>query len=364
MDGSQPDEAYMARALVLAEQGRATCRPNPMVGCVVVADGEIVGEGYHREAGGPHAEVVALDAAGERARGATAYVTLEPCDHHGRTPPCTDALVEAGVRRVVYAVDDPSREGAAALRAAGIEVLGGVLASWAETQNAVFLHAVRTGRPFVTLKLAQTLDGHLKVRGRQWITGDEARRSVHEQRADVDVVLVGSGTVLADDPRLDVRHVEAPNGQPRPAVLDARGRTPVGARLVREGAIVLTTEATDPEWRRALAAAGVDVVLVPPGPDGGVDVLEALHALAARDLRHVYVEGGATLARTFVDRGLVDRLVLHIALGLIGPHGMPRICAAAEPPPDGGWTWRTERTGYLGPDLEVISVPDPTPQEA
>jgi diaminohydroxyphosphoribosylaminopyrimidine deaminase/5-amino-6-(5-phosphoribosylamino)uracil reductase len=356
-DVAQPHEAYMARALVLAEQGRATVRPNPMVGCVVVSDGEVVGEGHHSHAGGPHAEVVALADAGERARGATVYVTLEPCDHHGRTPPCTEALIAAGVGHVVVAVDDPTRDGTGALRAAGIEVTTGVLDAWAETQNAVFLHQARTGRPFVTLKLAQTLDGHLSVRGRRWLTGEQARRAVHEQRLDADVVLVGSGTVLADDPRLDVRHVPAPDGQPRPAVLDARGRIRRDARVVRDGAIVLTTEASDRDWRDALADAGVDVVLTTAGQDGGVDLGEALAALHARETQHVYVEGGGTLARALVAAGLVDRLVLHIALGLIGPHGIPRICPAAEPPPGAGWSWRTERTGYLGPDLEVISVP-------
>lgn len=351
------DEAHMARAIALAERGRGTTAPNPLVGCVVVRDGEIVGEGWHERAGGPHAEAVALEAAGERARGATVYVTLEPCDHHGRTPPCTDALVEAGVARVVYAVDDPSRDGVGRLADAGIEVRGGVLAAWAETQNAAFLHGLRTGRPHVTLKLAQTLDGHLSVRGRRWLTGEEARRAVHEQRAGADVVLVGSQTILDDDPRLDVRHVDAPGGQPRPAVLDARGRTPADAAVVRAGTLVFTTDRSEPGWRGDLAERGAEVVEVAPGASGGVDPRAVLARLAERDARQVYVEGGAAVARSFVADRLVDRLVLHIAVGLIGPHGMPRLCPAAEPPDGAGWSWRTERTGYLGGDLEVVSVP-------
>lgn len=351
------DEAHMARAIALAERGRGTTAPNPMVGCVVVRDGEVVGEGWHERAGGPHAEAVALQAAGERARGATVYVTLEPCDHHGRTPPCTDALVDAGVARVVYAVDDPSRDGAGRLADAGIEVRGGVLAAWADTQNAPFLHRLRTGRPHVTLKLAQTLDGHLTAPGRRWLTGEEARRAVHEQRAGADVVLVGSQTVLDDDPRLDVRHVDAPGGQPRPGVLDARGRTPADAAVVRAGTLVFTTDRSEPGWRRELAEHGAEVVEVVPGAGGGVDPRAVLAWLADRDARQVYVEGGAAVARSFVADRLVDRLVLHIAVGLIGPHGMPRPCPAAEPPAGAGWSWRTERTGYLGGDLEVVSVP-------
>jgi diaminohydroxyphosphoribosylaminopyrimidine deaminase / 5-amino-6-(5-phosphoribosylamino)uracil reductase len=351
------DEAHMARAIVLAERGRGTTAPNPMVGCVVVRDGEVVGEGWHERPGGAHAEVAALAAAGERARGATVYVTLEPCDHHGRTPPCTDALLDAGVARVVYAVDDPSRAGARRLADAGIEVVGGVLGARAETQNAAFLRPARTGRPTVTLKLAQTLDGQLSVPGRRWITGEEARRAVHEQRARSDVVLVGSQTVLDDDPRLDVRHVEAPGGQPRPAVLDGRGRIPVDAAVVRDRAVVFTTERSEQAWRSAIAERGAEVVTTAPAQDGGVDLREVLAALAERDVHQVLAEGGASVARALVADRLVDRLVLHIALGLIGPHGMPRVCPAAQPPPGAGWSWRTERTGYLGDDLEVVAVP-------
>lgn len=351
------DRRLMARAIVLAERGRAGARPNPAVGCVIAHGDAIVGEGWHALAGGPHAEVVALEAAGERAAGATAYVSLEPCDHVGRTGPCSRALVEAGVARVVYAVGDPVHGGAGTLDAAGIEVTAGVLGEWAEVQNEAFLHAVRTGRPLVTLKLAQTLDGRLEVPGLRWLTGEEARTAVHEQRSWHDAVLVGSQTVLDDDPGLDVRHVATAGPQPRPVVLDARGRTPVDAQVVRRGGLVFTTAGSDHGWRSALADAGAEVAVIAPGEAGGVDLDAALAALGEREVRALYVEGGATVAEALTRRRLVDRLVLHIALGLIGPGGMPRLAPCVTPPPDGGWTWWTEATRYLGADLELVAVP-------
>ncbi|MDQ4130012.1 MAG: bifunctional diaminohydroxyphosphoribosylaminopyrimidine deaminase/5-amino-6-(5-phosphoribosylamino)uracil reductase RibD, partial [Actinomycetota bacterium] len=230
------DEVHMRRALELAERGRVTVRPNPMVGCVLVRDSTVVGEGWHERAGGPHAEIVALRAARGRAHGATAYVTLEPCAHPGRTGPCADALIAAGVERVVYGLDEPSRRaqgGAQRLRAAGVRVRGGVLASEACQQNEVFVHFHRTGRPFLTLKLAQTLDGRVAARdgSSRWITSPEARTAVHALRARMDAVLVGSGTVLADDPELTVRAGSPPPVQPRPVVFDARGRTPGEAKV-------------------------------------------------------------------------------------------------------------------------------------
>lgn len=361
MTDTTTDEARMARALVLAERGRTTVRPNPLVGCVLVRDGDIVGEGHHERPGGPHAEVVALRAAGPAARGATAYVSLEPCAHTGRTGPCADALIEAGVARVVYAVPDPhaqARGGADRLRASGIAVEGGILEPWARTQNEVFLHAQRTGRPLITLKVAQTLDGELAVAGRRWITGEAARTAVHRYRAASDAVLVGVGTVLTDDPHLGVRHVTPSGPQPRPVVLDGRGRTPNDAAVVRPGAIVVTTPEADAGWASSLEAAGAEVVSVAGGAAGGVDLTAALTVLAERDIQAVLAEPGATLARALVDARLVDRLVAHIAVSLIGPHGMPRLTAHVEPPSGAGWAWRTERTGYLGADLEVVAVPD------
>lgn len=354
------DRSLLARAIVLAERGRATVRPNPVVGCVLAHGETIVGEGWHETAGGPHAEVVALRAAGPRAAGATAYVSLEPCDHQGRTGPCSRALLDAGVRRVVFAAADPAHGGARTLAHGGVEVEGGVLGAWAEAQNEAFLHAVRTGRPFVTLKLAQTLDGALAVPGRRWLTGPEARRVVHRQRGWHDTVLVGSGTVMSDDPRLDVRHVAPACGQPRPVVLDARGRIPVDARVVTGGGLVFTSANSDDGWRAAVESAGAEVAVVATGSGGGLDLPEVLGALAARDVRSVYVEGGGTVAHAFARERLVDRLVLHVALDLIGPAGVPRRTPYVEPPAGAGWIWATELSHHVGADLELVA----TPQEA
>lgn len=350
----------MARALVLAERGRASTRPNPVVGAVVVVGDEIVGEGWHAIAGGPHAEIVALQAAGLAARGATVYTTLEPCNHRGRTGPCTQALIEAGVERLVYALDDPNPQaagGASVLRDAGIDVDGGVLADWAAEQNEVFLHVHTSGRPHVTLKLAQTLDGELRSSDR-WITGRPARVAVHRRRALSDAVLVGSGTVLDDDPRLDVRHVEPPARQPRPVVLDARGRTPLDAQVVRPGAIVVTTAASPADHNEALLDAGVAVEVVPAGVDGGVDVAAALNVLLRHDVHALLIEGGELVTASFVAAGLVDVLVLHIAVTAIGPSGLPAVAPATVPPDLAGWRWKTERAGFLGRDLEVVAVPE------
>ena len=350
------DRQLLARAIVLADRGRATVRPNPAVGCVIARDGEIVGEGWHAVAGGPHAEVVALASAGDRADGATAYVSFEPCDHVGRTGPCTAALIDAGIARVVYAVADPVNGGASTLADAGIVVEGGLLEEWAAAQNESFLHSIRTGRPFVTLKLAQTLDGRLSVPGRVWLTGEDARSQVHRQRRDHDAVLVGSQTVLDDDPRLDVRHIPDDGRQPHPVVLDARGRISRDAAVVGRGATVFTTAASGEEWRGALADVGADVVTVGAGDAGGVDLAEVLTLLGEREVRTLYVEGGATVAASLIRERLVDRLILHIALGLIGPGGLPGPAACVTPPEGAGWRWWTEATRYLGADLELVAT--------
>lgn len=361
MIDSATDRAWMARALALAERGRSTVRPNPLVGCVLVRDGELVGEGHHERPGDLHAEVVALRDAGDRAAGATAYVTLEPCAHTGRTGPCSTALVDAGVHRVVYAVADPNpvaAGGTAQLAGAGIEVTGGVLAAWAERQNEVFLHGVRTGRPLVTLKLAQTWDGALVAPGRRWVTGPAARTAVHRLRAAADAVLVGIGTVLADDPRLDVRHVPVRDGaQPRPVVLDSRGRTPVDAAVARPGAVVVTVGPVDRGWHDGLTAAGAEVVPVAAGADGRVAARAALGALADRGIGSVLAEPGATLATALVREELVDRLVVHVAGRPRDGGGQPTLTTAACPPPDAGWTWCPLASGTIGDDIELVAAP-------
>lgn len=363
------DVPAMARAIALAERGRMTVRPNPLVGCVLVRDGRIVGEGWHQRAGGPHAEIAAL-ASCDDPRGATAYVTLEPCDHQGRTGPCSHALIDAGITRVAYAVADPdpaAAGGARTLRTAGLDVAEGLLGAWAQRQNEVFLHVRRTGRPFVTLKLAQTGDGRLALDERRWITGERARTVVHRQRARHDAVMVGSGTVLADDPSLDVRHVPAEGGQPRPVILDRRGRIPHTATVVRAGAIVVTTAASSDAWRTGLVERGAEVVVLPAqprAPADGIDLSAALIELERHGVQSVYAEGGATLARSLVEGGHVDRLVLHLAGRDAGPHCLaPAIDPAAHPA--GTWRWRTEASRWLGDDREITATAVTTsPQEA
>jgi diaminohydroxyphosphoribosylaminopyrimidine deaminase/5-amino-6-(5-phosphoribosylamino)uracil reductase len=295
-----PDEEWLVRALELAERGRGTTAPNPVVGAVLVRNGEVVGEGWHERAGGPHAEVVALAAAGERARGATLYVTLEPCAHHGRTPPCADALIEAGVARVVSAVADPNPEtdgnGLERLRAAGVEVElpGGELEWRARAQNEAYRVWVAERRPFVVYKAAVTLDGRVTVPGSRWVTGEESRRRVHELRARMDAVAVGMGTVRADDPQLTARDVGAAR-QPRRL---AFGRGPL--------------------------PAGSELELL----DGPLD--DELARLAGEGVQSLLLEGGPTLATAFVAAGLVDKLVLFVAPSVSGSG--PRFLGELEEP--------------------------------
>jgi diaminohydroxyphosphoribosylaminopyrimidine deaminase / 5-amino-6-(5-phosphoribosylamino)uracil reductase len=352
------ERVHLARAIALATEARGASAPNPTVGCVLVRDGEVVGQGVTRPAGGPHAEVVALSEAGDRARGATAIVTLEPCAHHGRTPPCTAALADAGVRRVVVGHPDPNplaAGGAAALRETGLEVVFAPPAyrDWVAGELEGFLSVARTGRPHVTLKLAQTVDGRTEAPDpeRRWVTGPAARRAVHRWRRAVDAVLVGSGTVLADDPGLDVRDVPlGDRPQPRPVVLDGRLRTPATARVVARGALVVSTSDADPVTAARLRAAGAEVVGVPLGPDGHLDVAAALRAVAGAGATSVLAEPGPTLAAAMLDAGLVDRLVRHVALGLGA--GAPRPLFDQD-----ATGWRTTRLGGAGADLVWERVP-------
>src|SRR5215218_7879340 len=293
-----PDEAWMARAVALAEGGRGVTSPNPMVGAVLVRDGRVVGEGFHQAAGGPHAEALALAAAGAAAAGATCYVTLEPCAHHGRTPPCADALVAAGVARVVAAMADPDPRvdgaGLARLRTAGVEVTVGVGADAAAEQNAAYLTHRRLGRPRVTLKAAASLDGKVAAPDgtSQWITGPDARADGHRLRAEADAVLVGAGTALADDPRLTVRLPGHGGRQPLRVVADAAGRlAPAGHLFDGEApTLVATTPAAPAAAVDAWKAAGAEVLICNRAPDGGVDVEDLLRALAARGVLELLVE--------------------------------------------------------------------------
>jgi diaminohydroxyphosphoribosylaminopyrimidine deaminase / 5-amino-6-(5-phosphoribosylamino)uracil reductase len=297
---SPVDAAWMRRAAELAARGIGSTHPNPVVGCVVTdRSGTPVGEGFHAYAGGPHAEVEALAMAGARAAGGTAYVTLEPCNHTGRTGPCSQVLVDAGIARVVYAVPDPDPQatgGAEALRAAGVATEEGLLRDEAERVNAVWLHAVRAGRPYVTWKFASTLDGRSAAPDgtSRWITGVEARADVHRLRAECDAIAVGTQTVLTDDPALTVRDAAGHRTGRQPL------RVVVGRRPVPAGAQVRSGDGTG--W-----------IQVPTH-----DPAEVLRALHVREIRHLWLEGGPTLAAGFVRAGLVDRVVAYVAPALLG----------------------------------------------
>jgi diaminohydroxyphosphoribosylaminopyrimidine deaminase / 5-amino-6-(5-phosphoribosylamino)uracil reductase len=349
----------LARAVALAQGAVVRASPNPGVGCVITRRGSVVGEGATAPLGGPHAEVAALRAAGALAAGATVHVSLEPCAHHGRTPPCVDALIDAEVARVVIAHEDPNpiaTGGIARLRAAGIEVHGPLPATdpirlAVAAQLEGFLSLVTRGRPHVTLKLAQTADGALVAPGgERWLTGPVAQASVHRWRAVRDAVLVGSGTVVADDPSLDARGVPVIR-QPRPVVLDARLRTTAQHRVARPGAIVITTGQAPADRVASLRAVGVEVVPVAAGAAGGVALTEAFAALGRLGVATVLAEPGASLATALVAEDLVDRLVLHVAAHL--GDGTPR---RAVPSPPGG-AWRTERSGGAGRDAVLHLVP-------
>ncbi len=317
------DHRPMARALQLARRGLYTTDPNPRVGCVLVRDGEVVGEGWHQVAGGPHAEVVALRVAGERARGATAYVTLEPCCHQGRTAPCTEALIAAGVARVVAAMEDPNPlvagKGLARLREAGLAAQAGLLAGEAEALNPGFVARMRRGRPWVRCKLAASLDGRTAMASGEsrWITGEAARRDVHRWRARSSLVLTGIGTALADDPALTARLIDAER-QPRRAVLDSRLRLPPGAKLLQGAhAPLVFTCSTDAVAADALREAGAEVI--PTAAAGGrMDLHAVLEELARRECNEVLVEAGAELSGALLQAGLIDELLLYLAPVLMG----------------------------------------------
>lgn len=323
----------MAAALSLARRGLGSVWPNPAVGCVIVKDGRVVGRGWTQPGGRPHAETEALAMAGGEARGAVAYVTLEPCAHHGKTPPCAEALIAAGVSRVVAAMEDPdervSGRGLAMLRAAGVEVASGVLAEEAAELNAGFLMKVRQGRPLVTLKLATTLDGRIATHSGEskWITGDAARAAAHLLRAEHDAIMVGSGTVLADDPELTCRLAGLAERSPVRVVVDGRLRLPLTSRLVVTAnevpTWVLTLEGCDDDRREAYEDAGVDIVEVPGTSDHSVDPALALAALGDSGVTRLLVEGGAHLAAALMRAGLVDRMVWFRSARLMGGDGLP-----------------------------------------
>ncbi len=319
------DQKMMARALQLAERGLYTTDPNPSVGCVIANGEKILGEGWTSPAGGPHAEVNALRAAGEAARGATVYVSLEPCSHHGRTPPCTDALVEAGVRRVVCALQDPNPlvngVGLQRLRDAGIAVETGLLAQEAARLNAGFIKRMTCGLPRVTVKIAASLDGKVALRNgvSRWITGEPARRDVQRLRARSSAILTGIGTVLADDPQLTVRDAEIDmlGRQPLRVVCDTQLRMPATVRMLKEKGSTLMYAAAGKK-SEALERAGAIVQQIAASESGSVDLQAVLRDLARRECNEVLVEAGPVLAGRFLELGLADVLIVYLSPVLLG----------------------------------------------
>lgn len=317
------DYGFMSRALQLATYGLYTTTPNPRVGCVLVKDGVIIGEGWHESAGQPHAEINALAkvGAGRTAQGATTYVTLEPCSHHGRTPPCVDALMKAGIARVVAAMPDPNPlvagQGLAQLAAAGIAVASGLMEAEARALNVGFVSRMTRGRPWLRLKVAMSLDGKTALNNglSQWITGPEARRDAHAWRARSCAVLTGFGTVRDDDPRLTVREVVTPR-QPRPVVVDSRLETPLTAKLLEGGALIFAAQ-PDAENISRLTARGAEVIVL-PNPAGKVDLAAMLLELGRRGYNEVLVEAGAKLNASLLREGLVDELLIYQAPVLLG----------------------------------------------
>ncbi|UUE58679.1 bifunctional diaminohydroxyphosphoribosylaminopyrimidine deaminase/5-amino-6-(5-phosphoribosylamino)uracil reductase RibD [Pectobacterium aroidearum] len=364
------DELYMARALELARRGRFTTAPNPNVGCVIVRDGEIVGEGYHFRAGEPHAEVHALRMAGERARGATAYVTLEPCSHHGRTPPCADALVAAGVSRVVAAMQDPNPQvagrGLHRLQQAGIAVSHGLMMAEAEKVNVGFLKRMRTGFPYVQLKMAASLDGRTAMASgeSQWITSPQARQDVQRFRAESAAILSSSATVLADDPSLTVRwselgadvqtrYSEADLRQPVRVIVDSQQRVTPQHRIVSQpGETWLArVQADEQAWPQ-----GVEQVTLPQH-NGGVDLVALMMVLGRRQINSVWVEAGASLAGALLNAGVVDELIVYLAPKLLGENArslclLPGLAQLSQAP-----EFDIAEVRQIGPDLRLRLKP-------
>jgi len=365
-DFSAADYRYMARALQIAEQGLWTARPNPRVGCVIVQNAVVVGEGWHRRAGEAHAEAEALLMAGERAAGATAYVTLEPCCHHGRTGPCADALIKAGVSRVVVAMQDPNPrvagQGLARLRQAGIATDVGLMAAEAEALNPGFVRRMRSNQPYVRCKLAASLDGRTALASGEskWITSTAARQDVHRLRARSCAIVTGSGTVHADDPALTVR-VELPEfwpGQPLRVVLDRHlGTAPAAAVVQGEGQALILHASDAPERVQALQSAGAWVEQMPANA-AGIDLHAVLQRLAALEINEVLVEAGPTLAGAFMQAGLIDELIVYLAPHLMGHDGSPLLQLAGISTMAARIPLRMVDVRMVGDDLRICAKPE------
>ena len=355
------DHGMMARALQLAERGLWTTSPNPRVGCVLVRAGEIVGEGWHEKAGEPHAEVHALRAAGAKAHGATAYVTLEPCSHHGRTPPCAEALIAAGVARVVAAMADPNPlvagKGLAMLQAAGIETACGLLENEAHELNIGFVSRMTRGRPWLRLKTAASLDGKTALNNgvSQWITGPDARRDGHRWRARACAILTGIGTVRDDDPQLTVRDV-ATTRQPLRVVVDSRLETPLAARILHSGPVLIAGAVENAEKIALLRSTGAEVAIL-PNAAGKVDLQDLLEELGRRGLNEVHAEAGFKLNGSLLREGLVDELLLYLAPCLIGHEASGLFNLPELTNLDGKRRLQIRDLRQIGEDIRLIARP-------
>ena len=358
---SADDFQFMACALRLAERGLYTTTPNPRVGCVLVKDGRIIGEGWHERAGGPHAEVAALTAAGSNAQGATAYVSLEPCSHHGRTPPCADALITAKVVRVVAAMQDPNPQvagsGLRKLREASIQVETGILETEARELNIGFVSRMTRGRPWTRVKIASSLDGKtaLKNKFSQWITGADARRDGHHWRARSCAVMTGIGTLADDDPRLTVRSVETPR-QPLRIVVDSRLRITPEARILEGGGVVVATATRDEDKNRSLAKKGAEVVVL-PNAEHKVDLLELAKYLAGRGVNEVLVEAGLNLNSALLRAGVVDELLVYLAPHMLGDAARGIFDLGELTEMNKRLQLNIQETRMIGPDLRILARP-------
>ncbi|MEW6045299.1 MAG: bifunctional diaminohydroxyphosphoribosylaminopyrimidine deaminase/5-amino-6-(5-phosphoribosylamino)uracil reductase RibD [Bacillota bacterium] len=374
---SADDRRWVARAIALARRGAGLTSPNPAVGAVLVRGGQVVGEGYHRRAGGPHAEVVALGRAREAARGATLYVTLEPCSHWGRTPPCADALIAAGVRRVVACTVDPNPRvngrGFERLARAGVkvELAGQSACGRVRRLNASYEKYITTGLPYVTIKVAMSLDGKIATASgdARWISSETSRALVHRLRARHDAVMVGVGTVLADDPLLTARpHASRPlRRQPLRVVVDGLARTPADAQLIRTAApgtpvLVAVTARAPAERVHAIRSAGAEVAVLPAAPDGRVDLPALMEYLAGREVTSILVEGGGTLVASLIEAGLPDRLVAFVAPKILGGRSAPSpVEGSGAASVTAAWAlgeWRVRRVPGSGspPDLVIEAL--------
>lgn len=353
------DYRHMADALRLAELGLYSTTPNPRVGCVVVNDGIVVGTGWHRRAGAAHAEVLALREAGARARNATVYVTLEPCSHFGRTPPCADALIAAGVKRVVAAMQDPNPcvagQGLARLQAAGLDVSWGLLEEQSTRLNIGFIQRMQRGRPWLRIKTASSLDGKIALANGEskWITGEAARRDVHRWRARSCAIMTGIGTILADNPQLTVRDIET-SRHPLRIIVDTRLQTPADARIVQIPGVIIAHAYGDSERQQQLTEAGAELLQV-PAREGRIDLIALMTILGQRGINEILTEAGAGLNTGLIEAGLADEWLMYLAPNLLGVAALGLFKLAAPETMAQKRELNIVDVRHIGPDLRITA---------